>query len=266
MVMLSHAVWTLATNTTTIETWEIERHERLVRRAKSRGGYLDGPDGIKIKIQKQEFPFDIGICANIKQGMGTGNIFAWFWPLSASPTSSGLVFETNGFEEPSCLWPPPDPDRIPRLRRAPASTSSSPKHYRDQWGHPQQEDDVFSEVNDIQAFKMRQQADRQRQRAASFAIWSPPKSESHLSMNRVPTYHSQQQQRYLRDDDDHLQTPSYSPISPSDFNNMEHLSDYGVDEFVELNDQQHGRLGNGVVDLDEVVLSELVRRRCKPKV
>lgn len=55
---------------TTIESWEIERHETLVRKARSHGGYLDGPGGARIWIQKQEFPYDIGIWKNIAQGMG----------------------------------------------------------------------------------------------------------------------------------------------------------------------------------------------------
>jgi hypothetical protein len=38
------------------------------------GGYLDGPGGIKVKIERQEFPYDIGIWRNLKQGMGTGNV------------------------------------------------------------------------------------------------------------------------------------------------------------------------------------------------
>ena len=69
-VLLSRTIWLLGANTTTIETWEIERHKKLLRRARVFGGYLDGPDGIKVRIQKQEFPYDIGIWQNIRQGMG----------------------------------------------------------------------------------------------------------------------------------------------------------------------------------------------------
>jgi len=59
---------------TTIEGWEIERHETLLRRAKVLGGYLNGPDGQRVRIVRQEFPYDIGIWANFKQGMGTSNV------------------------------------------------------------------------------------------------------------------------------------------------------------------------------------------------
>lgn len=63
-----------AQNVTTIESWEIERHETLLNRARYLGGMLDGPDGKRIRIKKQEFPYDIGIFANMAQAMGTSNV------------------------------------------------------------------------------------------------------------------------------------------------------------------------------------------------
>ena len=44
------AIYGLGANVTTIESWEIDRHEQLLRRARALGGYLDGPDGIRIRI------------------------------------------------------------------------------------------------------------------------------------------------------------------------------------------------------------------------
>lgn len=69
-ILFVRSVWSLGANMTTIESWEIERHKTLLRRAKYFGGYLEGPGGIKVRIRKQEFPYDIGIWANIKAGMG----------------------------------------------------------------------------------------------------------------------------------------------------------------------------------------------------
>lgn len=69
-VLLLRSLWSIGSNTTTIETWEIERHATLVRRARVLGGYLQGPGGIRVQIKKQEYPYDIGIWANIKQSMG----------------------------------------------------------------------------------------------------------------------------------------------------------------------------------------------------
>lgn len=98
-LLLGRTIWGLALNITTIEGWEIERHETLLRRARTLGGLLDGPDGTKIRIQRQEFPWDIGIWSNIRQAMGTWNPIAWFWPLAFSPKAkSGLVFEHNEIE------------------------------------------------------------------------------------------------------------------------------------------------------------------------
>lgn len=69
-ILFVRTIWSLIFNTTTIESWEIERHETLVRRARVLGGSLEGPGGVKIRIRKQEFPYDIGLFSNIMQGMG----------------------------------------------------------------------------------------------------------------------------------------------------------------------------------------------------
>jgi palmitoyltransferase len=61
-------------NVTTIENWEIDRHETLLRRARASGGFLDGPDGLRVYLKRQEFPFDIGVWSNFKQAMGSGNV------------------------------------------------------------------------------------------------------------------------------------------------------------------------------------------------
>ncbi len=73
-ILLVRVIWCLGANTTTIEGWEIERHEALLRRARTLGGYLTGPNGIQVKIVKQEFPYDIGIWRNLVQSMGSKNV------------------------------------------------------------------------------------------------------------------------------------------------------------------------------------------------
>lgn len=97
-VLLLRTLWCLGGNVTTIEGWEIERHETLVRRARYLGGYLEGPNGAKMRIVKQEFPYDIGIYSNIAQSMG-GHLHTWLWPFTATPSvESGLSFEENEIE------------------------------------------------------------------------------------------------------------------------------------------------------------------------
>ena len=96
VLLLGRSIWGLALNITTIESWEVERHHALLRRARVLGGQLDGPDGTKVRIEHQEFPWDIGIFSNFRQAMGTWNLLAWAWPFAFSPSvDSGLVYEHN---------------------------------------------------------------------------------------------------------------------------------------------------------------------------
>ncbi|KAI9843586.1 MAG: Palmitoyltransferase [Thelocarpon superellum] len=154
-VLLVRSLWSLGANTTTIEGWEIDRHIALVRRARILGGYAYGPDGIKVRVKKQEFPYDIGVWKNIKQGMGGGiNVLGWFWPFASTPSvESGMEFEVNGFEDSSLPWPPIDPERIPRSVRNPngadpqqafthadSSMSASPRDQKEAFRHRQEED------------------------------------------------------------------------------------------------------------------------------
>ena len=98
LIMLLRTLWGLGLNTTTIENWEVERHEVLLRRAKVFGGFLDGLDGNRVRIERQEFPYDIGIWSNIVRGMNGGPL-TWFLPFAPTPSNeSGLKFEVNGFE------------------------------------------------------------------------------------------------------------------------------------------------------------------------
>ncbi|KAI5280694.1 Palmitoyltransferase, partial [Ascosphaera acerosa] len=69
-ILLLRTLWLFAQNITTIESWEIERHEVLVRRARANGGFLYAPDGSRVRLRKQEFPYDIGFFSNMRQAMG----------------------------------------------------------------------------------------------------------------------------------------------------------------------------------------------------
>ncbi|KAL4786600.1 DHHC palmitoyltransferase-domain-containing protein [Aspergillus varians] len=152
-LLLVRTLWSLGSNTTTIESWEIERHETLLRRARRFGGFLQGPGGISVRISKQEYPYDIGIWSNIRAGMGgSSNVISWFWPLArTSDRSTGLEYEINDFEDPTVSWPPPDPDRIPL----------PPRDHR--------KDSVYGAVEStghigVEAFNRRKEADLKRRR------------------------------------------------------------------------------------------------------
>jgi palmitoyltransferase len=221
-------VWGLGGNVTTIESWEIERHEKLLRRARVLGGYLDGPDGIKIRIFKQEFPYDIGIWSNIAQGMGTGNPLAWFWPFSSTPRTSGLVFETNGFEDPGTSWPPPDPDRMPRIDRPLDSQGAFVHDHAD-----------LSPDSEVVAFKQRQQADFER-RAQQYGLQRrKPFHERFEDGDRKPLH------------DDYIDPDADTDSGEEGWQDSggNRLKDYGVDEDVEFYDE------------DNIPLAELIRRR-----
>ena len=226
-IMLSKGIYSLATNVMTIESWELERHEQLLRRARVLGGYLDGPGGVRIKIERHEYPYDVGIWQNMRDGMGTSNVLAWFWPLAATPRTNGLSFETNGFEEPGQTWPPPDPDRMPR-----------PPRSAEQLQEKTALDKALNDADVINAFKARQEADLQRRGIMNGAVRRKP-FHQRFDQDGDPTGDG-----YLAEDDnDHDGEEGWQDSGGN------RLEDYGVEEDVEFYDE------------DDIPLSELIRRR-----
>lgn len=154
-ILLIHSISSLAINTTMIESWEIERHEALLERAKKMGGYVYAPGGRKLRITRQEFPYDIGIWRNLCQGMGTRNVFMWFMPFGGAPSvDSAMRWETNGFEDVGVQWPPPDPDRM--LRPTASITRELQAFVHNDRRHGSSVED------EVAAFRRRQQADLKR--------------------------------------------------------------------------------------------------------
>ncbi|KAI0150046.1 zf-DHHC-domain-containing protein [Hypoxylon sp. NC0597] len=133
-------------NTTMIETWEIERHEAALERRYSSsspdsgswwasgerapGGDTSAPH---LSMEPVEFPYDIGIFANMAAAMGTRNPLLWFFPFAGGPTvapypyaedpgagigagtsreTTGWEYEENGLNDREGLWPPADPDKV----------------------------------------------------------------------------------------------------------------------------------------------------------
>jgi palmitoyltransferase len=227
-IMLARGIYSLATNVTTIEGWEIERHEQLLRRARVLGGYLDAPDGVKVRIVRHEFPYDIGIWQNICAGMSTRNVLAWFWPFSRGPQTDGLTYETNGFEEPGQTWPPPDPDRMPRTSRSDEAESAFTYQHED-----------LSPGEELKAFKERQQADLDRRQAQNGVLRRKPfRDRFEGDTNEIV------EDDYLDEDEDDLS--GEEDWADSDGNR---LKDFGVEEDVEFYDE------------DDIPIAELLRRR-----
>ncbi|KAK5045154.1 hypothetical protein LTR84_009487 [Exophiala bonariae] len=221
-------VWGLGGGVTTIESWEIERHEQLLRRARVLGGYLDGPDRIRVKIVRQEFPYDIGIWSNIAQGMGSSNPLAWFWPFSQTPKTDGLLFEENGFEDPGLTWPPPDPDRMPRASRGSDVLEDPFNHHQG-----------FSPAEEILAFKKRQQADFESR-------------ADYYGVKRRRPFHERFEQSTVDATEDMSREMHDGESSGEEGwqdTGGNRLKDFGVDEDVEFYDE------------DDIPISELLRRR-----
>ncbi|TQS39062.1 hypothetical protein Golomagni_00418 [Golovinomyces magnicellulatus] len=112
-ILLIRVIFGLATNTTMIESWEIERHEVLVNRYRRTSGYISITGEQQLPIEHQEFPYDIGMWENVCQSMGTRNILMWLMPFGgAPPVESAGTWEVNGFEDEGKFWPPPDPEKM----------------------------------------------------------------------------------------------------------------------------------------------------------
>jgi palmitoyltransferase len=155
LILFIHAAHSLATNTTMIENWEIERHAALVERARKNGGWVYTRGGQKMRIESQEFPYDIGVWKNLVQGMGTWNVLMWFMPFGGAPRIDDAGgYEVNGFEDEDKVWPPPDPEK---LGRAWKPTDAIPGG--DMKGFSYATLDEHRE-----AFRKRQEADYERQK------------------------------------------------------------------------------------------------------
>ncbi|KAK5172357.1 Palmitoyltransferase [Saxophila tyrrhenica] len=245
ILLLGRTVWSMSLNMTTIESWEIERHETLLRRARTLGGHLDGPEGKKIRIERQEFPWDVGIWRNLCAMMGSRNPLVWFWPFARSLTlESGLQFEHNGIEDPSKPWPPPDPDRMFRVPRQHISGNG------------------FTQSMDVAQFRKRQEADLARHADADgeYVVRRKPFHERLEDMQRHrPTAH--------REDDVAVETDSEASDSEEEelpvrenivddageegWRNKEgeRLGDFGVDEVADFYDE------------DDMPLADIIRKR-----
>ncbi|KAI5286259.1 Palmitoyltransferase [Ascosphaera aggregata] len=241
-ILFLRTLWLFVQNITTIESWEIERHEALVQRARASGGYLSTSDGIRVHIRKQEFPYDIGFFRNMRDAMGgsanvshsnclwaakvlteTLQIISWFWPFSNVPSrNKGTHFVTNGFEDDDVVWPPLDPDQMAKHNRKTAD------------GEPF----TFSDATDDpecrkMAFARRQEADLLRRRM--------------VSNRREAEVESGEFQHYLLHPHIASEISSEADFKPWTNSEGERLRDFGVDD-VES-------------DEDDIPLAELLKRR-----
>lgn len=220
--------YALCCNVSTIESWEIERHEQLLRRSRVLGGYLNGPDGTRIRLVRQEFPYDIGVWHNVCAGMGMNNPFGWLSPWAKTPSTDGLTFDTNGFEDPGASWPPPDPDRMPRLQRGQQAMEAFTVQHSG-----------LTDQEEVDAFRRRQEEDYRRRLGPD-----PIQRRKAFHKRYASNASSNTDEGVVEYDED-----SASGEEGWQDSGGNRLKDYGVDEDVEFYDE------------DDVPLAELLRRR-----
>ena len=233
-VLFVSTAWSMVVNTTMIEAWEIERHEALIERSRKLGGFINGPEGKRIRIVRQEYPYDIGFWKNMVQGMGTSNPILWFLPFGGNPSiDSATYFETNGFENEDTVWPPVDPDRIPRNFSLPETSSAFIHH---EYSATQQEE--------IDAFRRRQELDLKRFQNMPSRPLNSIKSTV-VRKDREGVYQDVPEGIEEEEDDDYEYEQGIDGEPGWTSKSGDRLRDFGVDES----------------DEDDIPLGELIRRR-----
>ncbi|KAI1196244.1 zf-DHHC-domain-containing protein [Nemania serpens] len=200
-------------NMTMIEGWEIERHEAVMQR---RGRYdgreeeeeewwrsADGDVGSapRAMVDPVEFPYDVGVFANMSQAMGAANPLLWLLPFAdgprvarlpstttldglvaklgagARPGSAGLgvgwAYEENGLNDREGMWPPVDPDKMRNARLWRQRRREEARYRREQrlgLRSPELPDMGLTPEEAKEAFRRRQERDLRRWRGARAQI------------------------------------------------------------------------------------------------
>jgi palmitoyltransferase len=242
-------------NSTMIEDWEVERHEAVLGRMMD---YEDGEEGdrdfwgddgaaLRQRLERIEYPYDLGFFANMAQAMGTRNVLRWFLPVfgggpminTETPgKGAGWEWEENGFNDLPGLWPPPDPEKMRQARQGPWPGAAQRLEERY---------DAYQTPEEVKtAFVRRQEEDALRKRKAQ-------------------TQQAYQQSRIIAELEEVDGPDSVDADTDDDFDvhakpvwtnsDGDRLWDYGVDEDVEEEIiPAHG-------DDEDVPLAELIRRR-----
>lgn len=171
--------WVL--NQTMIEGWEAERHEAVLLRHKKGGWWTNDDDDYygrpHVRIERVEFPYDLGFFDNMAQAMGTRNILSWLDPfVGGGPIvnnkevgkGTGWEWEENGFNDREGMWPPLDPDKLRRSIRKSKWPGSAAARSHDEaaFVHNQQ----ANPRDEVAAFRARQEMDLRRRTGRSGVI------------------------------------------------------------------------------------------------
>ncbi|KAK8075133.1 Palmitoyltransferase [Apiospora hydei] len=295
-------------NTTMIEGWEIERHDALLERRRGAfgdggggGSNYDGDDGYwetrrdaddpaLLRLDPVEFPYDIGIFANMAQAMGTANVLLWFFPFASGPRkggdTTGWEYEENGLNDDEGMWPPPDPAKMRHSRawnekRRRELAAEREAYDRNSRGG------ANNNADDVQAFRRRQEMDMRRrwQQGGGVGGGISAQQEAGRILGELEEvdgggYEFVDDDRYSYDnyedqDQDQEDRPPHLggggivvDEGKSGWVNAdgEQLGDYGVDEDAEFDDDDVlvdpvDDEGEESHEDDDVPLAELIRRR-----
>ncbi|KAG6014012.1 hypothetical protein E4U54_005982 [Claviceps lovelessii] len=216
-------------NCTMIEGWQLERHEAIVERGGRDWWNLHDLDGQKVRMEKVEFPYDLGIFTNMSQAMGTSNFILWLLPFYPGPKvgrngkGNGWEWEENGFNRKKGMWPPLDPEKVRTTNQ--------------KW--PAARRDFAAELRDVEATMeyhkrmLREREERDVNHADQIIL---------AEFGKVNKY-------------THGKLSKFE--NPTGWRNTEGetLQDYGVDEDAE------GYVSEASLEEDDFPISELIRRR-----
>ncbi|KAI0020121.1 zf-DHHC-domain-containing protein [Xylariomycetidae sp. FL0641] len=274
-ILLAVTVKGWAFNTTMIEGWEVERHEaQLARRPADEAAFLDPaaprPDPV-------EFPYDVGIPANLAAAMGSPNPLVWLLPFAPGPEvnhdgsrrGAGWEYEENDLNDRPGLWPPPDPDRARSAalwarRRAELAARNAHDHQQQYPGPP----GTRAAEDEKAAFRRRQERwGRTRQRllgeleeVADFDDHDDDDDESERGGAEEEGYAAAASAAAM-----HHARPRYGVATEGRWTNAEgeQLGDFGVDEEAEADDglAPASAAAAAAMEDEDVPLAELIRRR-----
>ncbi|KAK3845147.1 MAG: DHHC palmitoyltransferase-domain-containing protein [Linnemannia gamsii] len=113
-ILCIYHLWCLVSNTSTIEVWEQEKVDAMVKKG---------------KLRKSKFPYDVGCLRNYRQILGN-NILLWLWPQAMQ--GSGTEYAVTDDKDAATVWPPREYHTSKRQARTFVSeyASSSAVHRR----------------------------------------------------------------------------------------------------------------------------------------
>lgn len=247
-IMLVNTIRGWALNQTMIEGWEIDRHEVVAARGGRDWWDVVGADGEKMRFEKIEFPYDVGIYANMSQALGTSNPLLWLNPfagtlrISEDGKGAGWDWEENGFNREEGMWPPLDPEKVRRAAR------NWPAGRRDFAAELRAVDNEENTEDRKEAFRRRQEEDFKRKQRIIADLEEVGQFDD-LEEEDEDEDENEDDDESDGDEEDDEKSPTLGISLPWVNSDGDRLHDYGVDE-----DAEDG------ID-DDVPLAELLRRR-----